>query len=107
MSKQAFIDASASDNPILAYGVNGIVGLGFSKLSSIDHALSGAGQSDGKALLYNLFADNPKEPNFIAFALQRTVESGGDVEGSFTIGTIYENMFDPVSFLPAHARRVR
>ncbi|EJF60829.1 hypothetical protein DICSQDRAFT_170687 [Dichomitus squalens LYAD-421 SS1] len=37
-----------------------------------------AGQSDGQVLLYNFFADNPKEPNFIAFALQRTTEPGGD-----------------------------
>ena len=87
MSKQAFIDASQANNPILSYGVNGIVGLGFTKLSSIDNQLNKSGQSDGKALLYNLFADNPSEPNFIAFALQRATVAGGDVEGSFTIGT--------------------
>lgn len=84
--KQAFIDASQANNPILSYGVNGIVGLGFTKLSSVDSALNNTGKSDGKALLYNLFADNPSEPNFIAFALQRATVSGGDVEGSFTIG---------------------
>ncbi len=86
MPNQAFIDASQASNPILNYGVSGIVGLGFTKLSSIDYALTNSGKSDGKSLLYNLFADNPKEPNFIAFALQRTTEKAGDVEGSFSIG---------------------
>lgn len=69
--------------------MSGIVGLGFTKLSSIDAALTKSGKSDGKSLLYNLFADNPKEPNFIAFALQRTLEATGDVEGSFTIGALF------------------
>ena len=87
VTKQAFIDASKASNPILSYGVDGIVGLGFTKLSGIDGALTKAGITDGKSLLYNLFADNPKEPNFIAFSLQRTSEVSGDVEGSFTIGT--------------------
>ncbi|KAM5532274.1 hypothetical protein V8D89_014032 [Ganoderma adspersum] len=92
--KQAFIDASQANNPILSYGVNGIVGLGFTKLSSVDSALNNTGKSDGKALLYNLFADNPAEPNFIAFALQRATVSGGDVEGSFTIGEYDEDYKD-------------
>ncbi|KAI0776052.1 acid protease [Trametes elegans] len=94
VSKQAFIDASEVTNPIVSYGVDGIVGLGFTKLSSIDVALTGAGKSDGKSLLYNLFADNPKEPNFVAFALQRTTEKGGDVEGSFSIGEYDEDYKD-------------
>ncbi|KAI1796319.1 acid protease [Ganoderma leucocontextum] len=88
---QAFIDASQANNPILSYGVNGIVGLGFTKLSSVDNALNNSGKSDGKALLYNLFADNTAEPNFIAFALQRATVSGGDVQGSFTIGEYDED----------------
>ncbi|KAI0650674.1 acid protease [Trametes meyenii] len=91
---QAFIDASVANNPILSYGVNGIVGLGFTKLSSVDSALSGSGKSDGKSLLYNLFEDNPSEPNFIAFALQRTTDGGGDVEGSFSIGEYDEDYKD-------------
>ncbi|RDX55693.1 acid protease [Lentinus brumalis] len=91
---QAFIDASQASNPILNYGVSGIVGLGFTKLSSIDYALTNSGKSDGKSLLYNLFADNPKEPNFIAFALQRTTEKAGDVEGSFSIGEYDEEYKD-------------
>ena len=87
MKNQALIDASVASNPIISYGVSGIVGLGFTKLSTIDNALRNAGIDDGKSLLYNLFLDNPDEPNFIAFALQRTKEHQGDVEGSFTIGT--------------------
>ncbi|KAI0660918.1 acid protease [Cubamyces menziesii] len=96
---QAYIDASDASNPILSYGVSGIVGLGFTKLSSIDHALQGVGKTDGKSLLYNLFADNPKEPNFIAFALQRTTDGGGDVEGSFTIGE-YDDDYKDVANSP-------
>ena len=99
MPKQAFIDASQASNPILSYGVSGIIGLGFTKLSSVDVALTNSGASDGKSLLYNLFADNPKEPNFIAFALQRTTEDAGDVEGSFSIGA------DSASKLRSHAHR--
>ena len=87
VTKQAFIDATTANNPILSYGVDGIVGLGFTKLSSIDYALNKTGATDGRSLLYNLFLDNPKEPNFIAFSLQRTSEASGDVDGSFTIGT--------------------
>ncbi|KAI0832488.1 acid protease [Trametes gibbosa] len=96
---QAIIDATNASNPILSYGVDGIVGLGFTKLSSVDAALTSAGKSDGKSLLYNLFADNPKEPNFIAFALQRTTEQGGDVEGSFTIGE-YDDDYKDVANSP-------
>ena len=88
MKNQALIDASVASNPIINYGVSGIVGLGFTKLSTIDNALRNAGIDDGKSLLYNLFLDNPDEPNFIAFALQRTVEHEGDVEGSFTVGAL-------------------
>ncbi|KAI0750873.1 acid protease [Daedaleopsis nitida] len=88
VANQAFIDATTSDNPIMNYGVNGIVGLGFTKLSSINHALQVSNMEGGESLLYNLFLDNPKEPNFIAFALQSTTEQEGDVEGSFTIGEL-------------------
>ncbi|OSD04314.1 acid protease [Trametes coccinea BRFM310] len=96
---QAFVDASDVSNPILGYGVDGIVGLGFTKLSSVDSTLQKAGKTDGKSLLYNLFADNPKEPNFIAFALQRTTDGGGDVEGSFTIGE-YDDDYKDVANSP-------
>lgn len=98
---QAFIDATVASNPIINYGVSGIVGLGFTKLSTIDGALQKAGINDGKSLLYNLFLENPDEPNFIAFALQRTVEHAGDVEGSFTVGTP-----SPVSFVPPSGVRL-
>ena len=82
-----FIDASKASNPILSCGVDGIVGLGFTKLSCIDGALTKAGMTDSKSLLHNLFADSPKEPSFIAtFSLQRTSGVSGDVKGSFTIG---------------------
>ena len=85
-----FIDASVeASNPIFSYGVGGIrvAGLDFTKLSGVDGALTKAGMTDSKSLLHNLFADSPKEPNFIAtFSLQRKSEVSGDVKGSFIIG---------------------
>lgn len=88
VKSQAFIDAHDIDNPISSAGVAGIVGLGFSKLSNVDAVLSNEGQTTGRSLLYNVFAENPKEPNFIAFSLQRQLEPGSDVEGSFSIGKL-------------------
>ena len=37
-------------------------------------------------MLYNAFANNPSEPNYIAFALQRALEPDDEVEGTFSIG---------------------
>lgn len=74
------------DNPAFNYGAQGIAGLGFTRLSSIDFAINGTKKSTGRSLLFNLFEANPSEPNFIAFALQRSTEPGDDVEGSFSVG---------------------
>ncbi|PPQ98541.1 hypothetical protein CVT24_004032 [Panaeolus cyanescens] len=87
---QAFIDANNVRNPALEYGAQGIAGLGFTKLSAVDLTLNRTSQGSGRSLLYNLFAANPSEPNFIAFALQRSKQPDDDVEGSFSIGE-----FDP------------
>lgn len=35
VSKQAFIDATSAQNPALTYGASGILGLGFTSLSTI------------------------------------------------------------------------
>jgi hypothetical protein len=83
---QAFVDAETVDNPALSYGANGVVGLGFNSLSSIDSLLNRSQQSTGGTLLYNLFLVNPSEPNFIAFSLQRTSDPGNYVQGNFSIG---------------------
>ncbi|KAF8165350.1 aspartic peptidase A1 [Crassisporium funariophilum] len=95
---QAFVDASTANNPALGFGAQGIAGLGFTRLSSIDLALNGTQQSTGRSLLYNLFEANPAEPNFIAFALSRKGEAGSvnEVEGSFSIGE-YEPEYAAVS----------
>jgi len=58
--------------------------------------LNGTHNSTGRSLLFNLFATNPSEPNFIAFALQRSSEPGDDVEGSFSIGE-YDPAYSAVS----------
>lgn len=74
----------------MTYGANGILGLGFTSLSSIDAVINKTGSSSGRSLLYNLFSTNPNEPNFIAISLQRSTEPTADVEGTFLIGE-----FDP------------
>ncbi|KAJ7498927.1 aspartic peptidase domain-containing protein [Mycena latifolia] len=86
VTSQALLDVSSANNPALGYGANGLVGLGFTSLSSIDNVINGTGASTGRSLLYNLFQDNPSEPNFIAFALQRSTDSSDTVQGSFSIG---------------------
>lgn len=85
---QAFLDVSSAQNPAITYGTSGIMGLGFTSLSSIDAAVNKTGSSSGRSLLYNLFSDNPKEPNFIALSLQRSTDSTDDVQGTFLIGEL-------------------
>jgi hypothetical protein len=83
------LDVSSANNPALAYGAEGLVGLGFTSLSSIDHEVNKTGASTGRSLLYNLFQDNPSEPNFIAFALQRSTDASDTIEGTFSIGLCF------------------
>src|SRR5262245_1440596 len=68
---QAYLDVSNAQNPALGYGANGILGLGFTSLSTLDALLNKTNESTGRSLLFNLFQDNPSQPNFIAFSLQR------------------------------------
>ncbi|KIJ70568.1 hypothetical protein HYDPIDRAFT_23662 [Hydnomerulius pinastri MD-312] len=82
---QAFLNVSSSQNPALEYGAAGILGLGFDSLSTIDATINATGTSSGRTLLYNLFQDNPNEPNFIAFSLQSSSDGAG-IEGSFAVG---------------------
>ncbi|KAK0486964.1 aspartic peptidase domain-containing protein [Armillaria luteobubalina] len=96
VESQAYLDATSAQNPALGYGAKGILGLGFTSLSSIDSILNGTGSSQGRSLLYNLFAQNPSEPNFIAFSFQRSTSANDDVSGSFTIGE-YETAYSKVA----------
>jgi saccharopepsin len=82
------MDISSAVNPALSYGANGILGLGFTSLSTIDALVNQTGGATGRSLLYNAFAANTSEPNFIAFALERSSAAGTDdaVQGSFAIG---------------------
>ncbi|KAG2156058.1 aspartic peptidase domain-containing protein [Suillus clintonianus] len=82
---QAFLDVSSAQNPALSYGAAGLLGMGFDSLSTIDALVNATGASTGRSLLYNLFQDNPSEPNFIAFSLQSTSDDD-QVSGSFAIG---------------------
>lgn len=85
---QAFLDASSAQNPALTYGASGIMGLGFTSLSTVDALVNRTQQASGRSLLYNLFNDNPKEPNFIAFSLQRASDPTDEVDGTFLIGEL-------------------
>lgn len=90
VSQQAFLNVSSAQNPALSYGAAGILGLGFTSLSTIDAVLNQTGASTGRTLLYNLFQDNPSEPNFIAFSLDSSSDGDG-VTGSFSIGVYYRH----------------
>ena len=85
---QAFLDVSSAQNPAIDYNVNGIMGLGFTSLSTIDDLVNKTGSSSGRSFLYNLFRDNPQEPNFISLSLQRSTDPTNDVEGTFLIGEL-------------------
>lgn len=86
VASQAYLDVSAAANPALSYGAAGIVGLGFTSLSTVDALVNHTGGATGRSLLYNAFADNKAEPNYIAFSLQRSAQPNDDVEGTFSIG---------------------
>jgi len=88
VTQQAFLNVSSAQNPALSYGAEGILGLGFTSLSTIDAVLNQTGVSTGRTLLYNLFQDNPSEPNFIAFSLDSSSDGDG-VSGTFSIGVYY------------------
>jgi saccharopepsin len=88
VSHQAYLDASSAQNPAITYGASGIIGLGFTSLSTIDALVNKTGSSSGRSLLYNLFNHNPTEPNFITFSLQRSTDAVDDVQGTFLIGEL-------------------
>ncbi|TFY78513.1 hypothetical protein EWM64_g5503 [Hericium alpestre] len=88
--KQAYLDTSSASNPALTYGTSGILGLGFTSLSTVDALVNKTGDSSGRSILYNLFNDNPSEPNSIAFSMQRSLDATDDIPGTFMIGE-----FDP------------
>ncbi|KAF5333746.1 hypothetical protein D9757_000024 [Collybiopsis confluens] len=89
ISTQAYLDTTKANNPALSYGADGIAGLGFTSLSTIDALVNNSQSSSGRSLLYNMFMQNPSEPNFIAFALERSTDANSDsddIEGSFSVG---------------------
>ncbi|KAI0092630.1 aspartic peptidase domain-containing protein [Irpex rosettiformis] len=91
---QAYLDVSAALNPALQYGAQGIIGLGFTSLSTVDALVNHTGSDKGRSLLYSLFNDNKDEPNFISFALQRTSDPNDVTEGTFSIGEVVQEHSD-------------
>jgi saccharopepsin len=97
--QQAFLDSSSAQNPALSYDADGILGLGFTSLSTIDALVNMTNSSTGRSLLYNLFLDNPKEPNFIAFSLERTSDQNDSADGTFSVGRWLEPLvYDSAGF---------
>lgn len=81
--------ATAANNPILNWGAEGLLGLGTNHLSTIDTLVNGTGNTWGRSVLFNIFAQSPTTPNYIAFLLQRSeFKSAVSSEGSFTIGEL-------------------
>ncbi|KDQ15395.1 hypothetical protein BOTBODRAFT_31717 [Botryobasidium botryosum FD-172 SS1] len=91
---QALLNVQLGDNPVLSYGASGILGLGFTSLSQIDGAVNRSvglpnGNAWGRSFLWNCFAQNPSQPNYMTFALQRSTDPNASVkEGVFTIGEV-------------------
>lgn len=69
----------------------GIVGLGFTGLSHLDVQVS---ESWGHSLLYNIFSLNPTQPNYIAMALERSLDPSNEVEGSLGVGEVADAYAD-------------
>lgn len=86
MQNQAFMDISTANNPALAYGADGILGLGFDSLSTVDALVNMTGATTGRTFLYNAFAKNKSEPNFISFTLEDAEDTYDSVQGYFSIG---------------------
>jgi len=86
VANQSFLDVSVANNPALGFGAEGLLGLGFTSLSNIDHLLNQTGSPAGRSFLFNAFSINPQEPNFISFALSRSSDDQDEVTGAMTIG---------------------
>jgi hypothetical protein len=96
--------ATSANNPILNWGAEGLLGLGANTLSTIDQLVNNTGNSWGRSVLYNIFAQSPSTPNFIAFLLQRSEDASSiSAEGSFTIGELepeYESAINATEAVP-------
>ncbi|KAH9938591.1 aspartic peptidase domain-containing protein [Fomitopsis serialis] len=86
VQNQAFMDIKVANNPALSYGADGILGLGFDSLSTVDALVNMTDASTGRTFLYNAFAKDKSEPNFISFTLEDTEDSYDSVQGYFSIG---------------------
>ncbi|KAG8906485.1 hypothetical protein FRB99_006800 [Tulasnella sp. 403] len=88
VSSQALLAVTASNNPVFQFGAAGILGLGFTSLSSVDRKVTASGASWGHSFFDNVFTQNTSQPNYIAFLLERKNGQPTDVDGSFAIGEI-------------------
>ncbi|QRV72563.1 aspartyl protease [Ceratobasidium sp. AG-Ba] len=66
----------------------GLAGLGFDRISSINNAVIRATNDTwGRSLMSNIFLDDPSTPNHIAFLLDRAGDLSGTDTGCFDIGS--------------------
>lgn len=100
VANQSFLDVSLANNPALSYGAQGMLGLGFTSLSNIDHLMNQTGSSSGRSFLFNAFSANPQEPNFISFVLSRLNDDQDGADGSMTISE-YVPGYEQIEQTPA------
>ena len=89
--KQAFAYVTNSTIRLEELGVYGLFGLGFdltsaSRVKAAVQNLYGNSTTWGNSVLYNIFDQNPSQPNVIAMRLSRTDDLEDTKGGSFTIG---------------------
>lgn len=99
---QALLAASSAVNPALSYGAEGILGLGFTQLSTIDALVNRTGASTGRSFLYNAFRDNLQTPNFISLALERASDTADEIQGVITVGE-YDSSYSAVANTTHHS----
>lgn len=76
--------ATNADNPVMAYNGVGILGAGFTALSSLADLARENGMS-GNSLLPNLFQNNAVAP-IMTLSFQSSLDSSSSVTGSLGIG---------------------
>ncbi|KAG1889345.1 aspartic peptidase domain-containing protein [Suillus subluteus] len=94
VQNQAFLNV---DKPY-KQATDGILGLGFISLSMIEKKIK---NKVARPIMANLFDQNPSTPNFMALALERTIDSENTSGGAITIGE-YDPRFKDVSGTPKY-----
>ncbi|KIK47909.1 hypothetical protein CY34DRAFT_798777 [Suillus luteus UH-Slu-Lm8-n1] len=95
VQNQAFLNVDKT----YQQGNDGILGLGFISLSMIQKKIK---TKVARPIMANLFDQNPSTTNFMALALERTIDNENTSGGAITIGQ-YDPRFKDVSGTPKYA----